>query len=110
MDQHPTAPLATMVGGTGNRRASLKALALGFAALGAAPLAGSARNKHKHNSKKSPGTKKCQQQVAPCITELQGRCNPGDATCLAAINDCCAFLGTCDAARAVQCIVGKSAV
>jgi hypothetical protein len=100
MDRHPIDGIARTLG-TQDRRSSLKALALGIAAVGAAPRVAGAKSKAGKKAKKQ-----CKKQVAPCVSQLQALCDPANTDCLNNAVECCGFLGTCNANAAIDCIIG----
>ena len=87
-----------------DRRTSLKTLALGLAVATAAPLAAGAKGGKNKAGKQA--RRKCKRQQAPCLAELEPLCAPGNTNCLDRTAECCAALGRCDAATAINCIVG----
>ena len=86
------------------RRNALRALGIGVTALAAGSVATDAK-KRKKGQKKAKD--RCPNQVAPCEAAFAGFCTDTQfqAECLASVRECCAPLTTCDAGKAMECIV-----
>ncbi len=85
-----------------SRRASLIMLGTAGPAAFASPTSTEAKNKKTSAGKKA--RQKCQEQVGQCTTFLTP--SSCDSDCLAVIQRCCAFVGSCDIAGFVLCLEG----
>lgn len=85
-----------------SRRASLAPLGtVGLAAL-ASPISTEAKKQKKGAGKKAK--QKCQKQVGQCTTFLDPLCED-DPDCLALVQECCAFAGSCDVDGFFDCLI-----
>jgi hypothetical protein len=88
----------------GSRRHLFAGMALSGAALSLAN-ASEAKKHNKHKKHKN----RCQPQVDQCVGAFTEVCNQflDIDLCLSDVAECCAFLGNCDAASAMACIVSR---
>lgn len=91
----------------GSPRAARKTLDTAGQAALLSPITADAKKKRsgkkaKHSSAKK-ARQKCLQQVGQCTSSLSASCDV-DPICLAKVELCCAFLGSCDLTGWITCI------
>lgn len=84
-------------------RLSLGAAGLTGLATQPTPVTADAKKRNANKKANKNAKQKCQSQVAQCVSSMASVCN-GEAACLAKVELCCAFFGSCDLSGWLVCL------